>query len=138
MTLIKWRPFADIDEIFEKDFIPVRWTRIGWDLAADVYEEKGNIVAKLNLPGMDTEKIDISVDGENLRISGSREEEKETKDKNYYSKEIRRGSFERTITLPAPVKAEGVDAEYKDGVLTVTLPKKETEPAKKIKVKAKK
>jgi len=138
MTLIKWRPFADIDEIFGRDFIPVRWPGIGWDLAADVYEEKGNIVAKLNLPGMDPEKIDISVDGENLRISGSREEEKETKDKNYYSKEIRRGSFERTITLPAPVKAEGVEAEYKDGVLTVTLPRKETEPAKKIKIKAKK
>ncbi len=138
MTLIKWRPFADIDEIFEREFVPIRWPKIGWDLAADVYEEKGNIVAKLNLPGIDPEKIDISVEGENLRISGSREEEKETKDKNYYSKEIRRGSFERTIALPAPVKADGVEAEYKDGVLIVTLPKKETEPVKKIKVKTRK
>lgn len=138
MALIKWRPFADIDEIFEREFIPIRWPKVGWDLAADVYEEKGNIVAKLNLPGMDPDKIDISIEGDILRVSGSREEEKESKDKNYYSKEIRRGSFERTISLPGPVKVDDVEAEYKDGVLTITMPKKEGESVKKIKVRAKK
>lgn len=138
MPLIKWRPFTDIEEMFEREFIPIRWPKIGWDLAADVYEEKGNIVVKLNLPGVSPEKIDISIEGENLRISGSRGEEKETKDKNYYSKEIRYGSFERTIAIPVPVKTEGVKAEYKDGVLTVTLPKKEHEVVKKIKVETKK
>jgi HSP20 family protein len=73
-----------------------------------------------------------------LRISGKREEVQEKKEKNHYVKEIRRGSFERAVALPDMVDQEKVDAEYKDGVLKVTMPKREVKEEKKVKVKVKK
>lgn len=121
MPIIRWDPFDDLDRWFE-DFPGVTLPRLTFDLAVNVYEQDGNVIAKMNLPGIDPAKIDISVDEDVLRISGSREEEKEEKGKEFYRKEIRSGSFSRAVRLPKVVDAEKVDAEYKDGVLKVTMP----------------
>lgn len=137
MPIIKWEPFGELDRMFE-DFPSVALPKMGWDMAVDVFEEKGNVVAEMNLPGIDPEKINVSVENEYLRISGSREEEKETKEKHYYSKEIRRGSFERVVRLPQDVIKEKVEADYKNGVLRVTFPKAVGAPTGKVKVKVKK
>lgn len=135
MSLIKWEPFMDIDNVF--DSFPTL-TKFGTDLAIDVYEKDNNIIAEMNLPGVDPDKIDVSVENNYLRVSGSREESKEEKKKHYYSKEIKRGSFERMIRLPSKVKEENVSAEFKNGELVVTLPKAEESSSKKVKIDVKK
>lgn len=135
MALVKWQPFREVDSFF--DNFPAL-PRFELDLAVDVYEESGNVIAKLNLPGIDPQKIDVEVEDHHLRISGTREEEKEEKTKHYYSKEIRRGSFERIVPLPCAVKKDKVTAEYKNGELKVTLPKMEKDKSGKVKIEVKK
>jgi len=108
------------------------------DMAVDMYEDGNNIIAEMSVPGIDAEKIDVSVEGNYLRVTGRRDEEKEHKTKQFYSKEIHRGSFERALRLPAAVNEGKVVAEYKDGLLTVTLPKMEERKAGKVKVVVKK
>src|SRR3989338_4241578 len=140
MAIIKWEPFSELDRIFEDRYFPAisfpsLSSKFGWDLAVDLYEEKGNVIAKLALPGINPDDIDISVEADMLRISGKREEEKETKDKNYYSKEIRRGAFSRVLSLPKSVEASRVAAEYTDGVLKVTMPIAKGKEEKIVKVK---
>lgn len=136
-SLIKWEPFKGIERFLEEDWPFVQLPRIGRDLAVDVYEEKSNVTVEMNLPGIDPDKVDITFQDHYLKVCGSREEEKETKEKNCYSKEIRRGSFERAVRLPAEVKENMADAEYKEGVLRISIPKKE-EAQKGVKIKVKK
>jgi HSP20 family protein len=91
-------------------------------LAVDLYEHGGDLIAKMNLPDIDPEKIGVSVENGTLRVSGSREEEKEEKARHYYSREIRRGAFERSVRLPKPVDRSKIDAQYKNGLLRVAMP----------------
>lgn len=109
----------------------------GGDLAMDVYEEGNNVVAEMSLPGIDPEKIEVKVEGNYLRVYGAREETKEDKKKNYYSKEIRRGSFERAVRLPENVDEKNIKAEYKKGELKVVMPKLAIKESGKIKVEVK-
>lgn len=135
MALIKWEPWGEMERLFD-EFPALAFSRRGMDLAVDMYEEGGNVVAKMQLPGIDPAKIDVSVEGDFLRIKGTREEEKEERGKQYYRKEIRKGSFERVVALPAPVEQDKVDAVYERGELKVTMPRKETkEISGKIEVK---
>lgn len=139
MTLIKWEPFGDIERFFGDFPSFPKLEKIGWDLAVDVFEKDNSIIAEMNLPGIDPDKIDISVEDNYLRISGSREDSKEEKKKHYYSKEIRRGSFERLVRLPDAVEKDKVKAEYKNGNLMITLPKAAASlKAGKVKVQVKK
>jgi HSP20 family protein len=103
--------------------------------ALDVHEDKDNVVVKIELPGMKKEDIDVSLHDGNLSISGERKSEEKLEDAEVYRSERFFGRFERTVTLPAPVVAERVQAQYKDGVLTVTLPKAEEAKPKQIDVK---
>ena len=138
MSLIKWEPFGDIDRFFEEGILT--FPKFGRDLAVDVYEKENNIIAEMNLTGIDPEKIDVSVKDNYLHISSSREESKEEKKKHYYSKEISRGSFERVVYLPDAVQKDKIKAEFKDGELTITMPKVATtqKSSDKIKVRVKK
>ncbi|KKS85123.1 MAG: Heat shock protein Hsp20 [Parcubacteria group bacterium GW2011_GWA2_43_11] len=137
MAIIKWEPFGEIDRFFN-DFPTQNFLKFGRDMAVDLYEDGNNLVAEMNVSGIDPEKIDITVEGNYLRIAGTREEEKEHKDKQFYSKEISRGSFERTLRLPELVHDEKIEAECKDGVLRVIMPKTEGKKKEKIKVFVKK
>lgn len=133
MELIQWKPFDEIDRLLDdRRFLSL--PRLGWDMAVDVFEEKGNVVAKMSLPGIEPNDIDIAVDEDTLTISGEREEEQEVDQKDYYSKEIRRGSFSRTVRLPKSVDSETTEADYKDGVLTVTMPVVKGKEGKKVKI----
>lgn len=138
MTLTKWKPFNGLTRFFDEDFPVVTLPKFGWDLAVDLYEKEGKVIAEMNLPGIDAENIDITIEDNYLKISGTREEKKEIDEKDYYSKEIRRGSFERTVELPTVVRSDKAEAEYKEGVLRVILPKDETRRDDKIKIKVKK
>ena len=137
MSIIKREPFEDVRRFFD-DFSIASLKNIGWDLALDVYEEKDSIVVKMNLPGIESDKLHVSVEGNFLRVWGDRDEEKEEKNKQYYSKEIKRGSFERVVSLPQAIQINKISAEYKQGVLKVVLPKENDEsPSQKIEVKVK-
>jgi HSP20 family protein len=133
MALIRWRPFKDIDEFFE-DMPLYNFKMHAWDLAADVYQEGDNIIIEMHIPGAEPENINIEVKNHHLYVSGSREETKETKDKQYYHKEIKRGSFERIIELPCAVIGDKAQAEIKGGVLKLILPKMLEKAGSKIKI----
>jgi HSP20 family protein len=121
MNIVTWKPFAELDRFFD-DRASLALPRFGGDLAVDLYEENGNVIAKMNLPGVKPDELDITLENDTLVITGRREEEKKTEEKDYYHKEIRRGSFSRSVSLPKSVNAEATEARYDGGVLVVTMP----------------
>jgi len=135
--LIKWDPFEEMQSLFEDPFrLPSIFSKgVGWDLAVDVYEDGNNVIAEMAIPAVDPGKVDVSIENNVLRLSGSRAEKEEKTEKNFYSREIRTGRFERVINLPTEVDSKKAKADYRDGVLRVTMPKKEATEVKKIKVK---
>jgi HSP20 family protein len=136
MNLVKWEPFKEFERFFDNDLFPFfPQTKIGWDLAVDVYEEKGNVVFEMNLPGIDPKEIEVSFQNGYLKIAGKREEEKETKEKNYFFKEIKRGTFERKVELPTNVKTDKADATFKNGMLKIVVPKVLEELPGKVNIK---
>lgn len=136
MSLIPWRPFSDLDKFFEgEDWLLPVFPNYGSMPAMDVYETDTDVVAEMNAPGIDPEKLKISVKDGVLRISGSSEEQKEDKQKGYMRREIRRGSFERAVQLPAAVKEDSVEATYGKGILKISMPKAAAKELPTIKVK---
>lgn len=109
----------------------------GFTPQIDVSENDKEIRVSAELPGMDEKDIDVSINRDSLTIRGEKKEEKEDKGKDYYRMERSFGSFTRTVPLPVEVDIDKVDAKFKKGVLTVTLPKtaKALEETKKISVK---
>ena len=106
--------------------------------AMDVYETEKEVIAEITAPGYDADKIDISVKNGILTVRGGMEAKKEEKDKNYWRKEIRKGSFERIVRLPAEVDESKVEATYDKGILKIAMPKtRKGKPENKIKVKTK-
>lgn len=141
-----WSPFwhlttlrDEIDRLFESPLAELtRGTQQflgGWLPAVDLFDDKENVVVRVELPGMKKEDIEISLHEGVLTIGGERKEEHKTKEAEMYRSERFLGRFQRTITLPSPVKADKVSATYKDGMLTVTLPKTEESKPKQIEVK---
>lgn len=133
-NITQWKPLGELDGLFEDSLSPL-FPKIGLDLAVDLYEEEGNVVARMSLPGVKPEELDITLEDDVLSITGRREEEQETDKKDYYSKEIRRGSFSRVVSLPKMVDAKNALAKYRDGVLTVQMPVVEGSVEKAVKVK---
>lgn len=142
MSLIRWKPFSEIDSLQREmnslfdSLVPTTNDRLssGFVPAAEMEETPEAIHLKLEVPGMDAKDIDIQVSAESISISGERKEESKTEEKGMTRSEFRYGSFSRVIPLPSRVKNTNVDAEYKDGILNVTLPKAEEEKNKVVKV----
>jgi HSP20 family protein len=97
----------------------------GWAPSVDIYEDKDRLVLKADLPGINEKDISLDVDGNRLTLNGERRMEKETKEENYHRIERAYGQFVRSFTLPNTIDADGIKATYKNGVLEVSLPKKE-------------
>lgn len=137
MPIIKWRPmfdpFTDMDKFFED--MPLAGQ--GFVPALDVYQDADNFIVETPLPGIDPAEVNISVENDVLTIEGSSEKKSEVDEKNYYRKEIRSGSFHRAVALPAAVNGEKANAEYKDGMLKITIPKEERAKPKQIKISSK-
>jgi HSP20 family protein len=102
----------------------------------DIAEEDDQYLVKVELPGVSKDDVKITMEGNLLTISGEKKGQKETK-KNYHALERSYGSFSRSFTLPTTVQGDKVAAEYKDGVLTINLPKAEEAKRKQIEVKVK-
>jgi len=127
----------ELDRLFESPWTELARTSQllnGWTPALDVHEDKDNFVIQAELPGMKREEIDVSLHDGALSISGERKAEKKYEEAEIYRTERFFGKFQRTVTLPAPVAADKVKAQYKDGVLTITLPKTEAAKPKQIDV----
>ncbi len=138
MSLIPWR-HSDLDRFFRDDewLLPV-FSRFEMGAPAmDISETEKEVVAEVNIPDFDPEKIEVSVEDGVLRISGHIDDKKEEKEKNYWRKEIRKGSFERTVRLPAAVNESAVDATYEKGILKIVLPKVAEKPSSRVTVKVK-
>jgi HSP20 family protein len=141
LTSVSFRPALgrltdlreEIDRLFEAPL--ARASEFpGWTPAFDVYEEKDNFVVKAELPGMKKEDINVSLHDGDLIISGERKPEPKSEGTEVYRSERFFGKFQRLVTLPATVAANSVKAEYKDGILTVTLPKSEEAKPRQIEV----
>jgi HSP20 family protein len=128
----------EIDQVFDRMFRSP-WDlgqdtqfMAGWSPAIDLFEDKDNLVVKAELPGLKKEDIDISLHEGLLTVSGERKEEKKEESTETYRSERYVGRFQRTFSLPFAVDENKITATYKDGVLTVTLPKTEEAKPKQI------
>jgi HSP20 family protein len=108
-----------------------------WSPAVDILETENDLVLKADLPDLQLEDIDVRVENQTLSIKGERRFEKESTEKGYHRIERSYGSFMRSFAVPNSVDTDRVSADYKNGVLTVKLPKKEAAKPKQIKVEVK-
>ena len=127
----------EIDRLFEAPLAELvrssQWFS-GWTPPLDMHEDKDNIYVRVELPGMKKEDIDLSLHDGSLSISGERKTEEKHQEGEVYRAERFFGRFQRTVGLPTPVQNDKVRAQYKDGILTVTLPKAEEAKPKHIDV----
>jgi len=144
MTLVKWNPNRSIfnwtenffDDFFNADRFMSR-RRESWYPAVDIEENDDRYHVSMELPGMTKDDLQINYTDGVLKISGEKKEEREEKERNYHCYERRFGKFERSFRIYSDVKADKIDASFKDGILTVDLPKAETAKPKQIEVKVK-
>jgi len=115
------------ESFFGRDWIP----------AVDVAENNDSYIIKAELPGMSKDDVKITLENNVLTIRGEKKNESEKKENNYHRVERSYGMFERSFTIPGSIKTNDIDAQYKDGVLTLTLPKAEEAKPKMIDVKVK-
>ena len=145
MALVRFQPFAGdfqaLQERIHRIFQDTALSHIGeettlgaWTPSCDIFEEGDNIVVKAELPGVEKGDIDVQVENNVLTLRGERKREKEVKSENLYRAERFYGSFARSFTLPVTVDTGKILAEYRDGVLQVTLPKVEEAKPRRIKV----
>jgi len=125
MPIIPFREWFDEDWFLTESHSP----------KINVYEDKGNIVAEAEIPGVKSEDIDVEVEKDRVKIEAKREEKKEEKEKGYFRQEISKGYYKRVIPLPEEVSEKDVKADYKNGVLKVVMKKLRPEEKKKTKVK---
>ena len=142
--LVRWDPFAEfgslrraMDRLFE-DYAPTRSVRgEGAELTfpVDLSESENEIVVKAVLPGIKPEDVDLTVNEGVLTLRGVAKSESTEEKENFYRREIRYGSFARSLPLPSRVDQGKADAEFKDGILTVRLPKAQDARPQSIKIK---
>ena len=144
--LVRWEPRDDLirlrdamDRMFEDSFGRARSTFLTpfeAGPALDVYETSEAVVVEAALPGVRAEDIEVTVTGDVLTVKGESKEDTTVEKEHYYRRERRYGSFSRSVRLPGAVEAGEATAEFKDGVLKLTVPKTEEAKAKVIEVKA--
>jgi HSP20 family protein len=148
MAIVRWEPFRDLvslqermNRLFEESFRGVtrsgneeEWSVGTWAPAVDIYEESPNIVLKAELPGIDPKGVDIRVENNVLTLRGERKFDTEVKRDSYHRVERAYGTFSRSFTLPSVIDTEKIQADYKDGVLTVILPKREEARLRQIQI----
>jgi HSP20 family protein len=125
----------EMDRLFDFSY-PSRDTGLfsGWSPALDVYDDKDALVVSAELPGMKKEEIEISLHDGVLNLSGERKHERENKEGQTFRSERYFGKFQRSVSLPTTVDASKVKATYKDGILSVWLPKAEEAKPRQIEV----
>lgn len=145
MSIIKYDPFRELRSL-QDEMNRLFMTNLSrgsdrdgfasgaWSPNVDIFENKDNLVLEAELPGMSREDIDLSIENNVITLSGARKFEKKDEGDNYHRVERSYGSFTRSFTLPQTVTAEGATADFKNGVLRVSLPKREETKARKIEI----
>ena len=136
MTLTKWEPLRDLlplqdrmNRLFDDSMRGIRPEENAlssgiWSPPVDIYETEGDVILKAELPEVNQKDIDIQVENNTLTLKGERRFEKETKKENFHRIERAYGTFTRSFTLPNAIDQEKIHADYKDGVLKITMPKR--------------
>jgi HSP20 family protein len=146
MSIVKYDPFRDLRSLQDEvnRLFSMSFPRSGgqqdeimrgaWTPSVDIYEGKDEIVLEAELPGMKPEDVDVSIENNIITIRGERRFEKKDESDNYHRVERSYGSFARSFTLPRNVVGDQAKADFSNGVLHVTLPKREEEKARKIQI----
>jgi HSP20 family protein len=137
-ALTRWEPFAELGELrsrLDRMFGEVGGREGTWAPAIDVERDNGNLVVRADVPGIKPEEVKIEVEDDILTVSGSHEETREEKEKDYLRRERRYGSFSRSLALPAGVEAKKIKAKTHDGIVEVTVPLPKAPEKKKIEIK---
>ena len=145
MAIVRWEPVRDLltlqermNRMFDSSYRgsgDEDWALGGsWAPAVDIYEKDGNIVLKAELPGVDPKDVDVRVENNLLTLRGERKFDNEVKRDSYHRVERAYGAFSRSFTLPNVVDTGNIKAEYRDGVLHMTLPKREEAKPRQIQI----
>ncbi|HUI40457.1 MAG TPA: Hsp20/alpha crystallin family protein [Terriglobia bacterium] len=148
MSIVRWQPFREVisaQERFNQLFNQALGNVLGsegeealssrvWSPAVDVYETEQSLVIKAELPGLDPKDVDVRVENQTLYIKGERRFEKDVKEGSYHRVERSYGAFARSFGLPGTVDPDKVTAEFQNGVLTLTMAKREEAKPKAIKI----
>jgi HSP20 family protein len=144
-NLTRWNPVREMvgirdemDRIFDDFFSrsPINYEGYG-SINLDMMQTEDDVVVKASIPGVKADDINISVTGDTLTIRGEVKSEEEVKEADYHMREIRQGTFARSVLLPCPVVSDKAKAEFENGILKLTLPKAEEVKPRTITVKAK-
>ncbi len=130
MTLIRWQPFQEMetlrrqmDQMFDEMLTANRETQMTWKPAVELQNTEENVILRAEIPGVEGKDLDIRVTREAVAITGEHRYEKKASERGHFRTEFRYGKFQRVIPLPVAVENDQVQAEFKDGILTLTLPK---------------
>jgi len=145
MPVSRWDPFRDLsvlqermNRLFEDAGRGYRGDEAAatttWSPAVDIFETENEIMVRAELPGIERKDIVLNLDNNVLTLKGERKFEKETRQENYHRIERSYGAFSRAFSIPAMVDEDKIRADYKDGILTIALPKKEQVKPKQIKI----
>ena len=146
MNLVRWNPLREmailnngLNRYFDGSFFaterPDPDMRLStWHPVVDIFEEKDSYVIKAELPGLDRKDIEIDLKDRFLTLTGERSAENEVDEGNYYRKERAYGKFYRAFTLPDGLNSDSIKAEFKDGLLTINIPKPEEKKPRQITV----
>jgi HSP20 family protein len=144
MALIRWQPFREVEQLQRQmnrlfdEIMPnsegTMSSGVSFMPAAEMHETHDTIQLRLEVPGLEAKDIDVQVSKEAVAIKGERKSEVKTEENGVTRSEFRYGSFQRVIPLPTRIQNEKVEAEYKNGVLTLNLPKAEEEKNRVVKV----
>ena len=145
MSIVKYDPFRELrslqDEmtrvfagVMPSSYNREEMTHGAWAPSVDIFEDKDRLILEAELPGMSRDDFEISVENNVITLSGERKFEKKTEGDNYHRVERLYGSFTRSFTLPQTVTADGATADFDNGVLRVSLPKREETKARRIEI----
>ena len=145
MAIVRWEPLRDLvtaqtdfGRLLREAFAPfsgeTELSTRAWAPAVDIYETDSDIVLKAELPGVDPKDVEVRVEDNTLYLKGERKFEKEVKEQNYHRVERSYGTFARSFSLPNSISADKAKAEFKDGLLTITMPKREEAKPKTVKI----
>ena len=146
MTLAKWEPLKDLltiqermNRLFDDSMRTIRpgdesLSSAIWTPPVDIYETEGEVILKAELPEINQKDIEIQIENNTLTLRGERKFEKDDKKENYHRIERAYGSFVRSFTLPSSIDQDRIKADYRDGILKISMPKREETKPKQIKV----
>jgi HSP20 family protein len=137
-TLVRWNPnrslFSEFDRFFQTTPYLRRQAMTEWSLALDVADSEDGYIVEASVPGINPDDLEITLEDNVLTIKGEVTASEDIKNEQYHVRERRSGSFSRTIRFPVDVNADGVEASYEHGVLTLNVPKADEVKPRRINV----